>query len=1208
MNKNLTWKIVFILAITIVSFYTLYPLNKTLKPGIDLAGGTSLIYEINTQGLEPAERKGLSEKMITILRRRIDPANVQNLIWRPQGNTRFEIQLPLASSQARQARQEYEKALDSLLSENINTASIMRSLKKPDAERKADFEKYAQGSAERLAILEELAKTYDEKQTQETLRDRIKKELDTAESMMPVAGLDIEKIKPNLNKWTKLSDEKLAEELKTFLGANTNIDMLTKYVQTYAKWAEIVEKLIAPETGEQYKYKVALGNLDKLSLSEDEVTAVLENKNLTVRQETINSLKAKFTEKAAKFETLAIAFDKYTPFRGRLDDPKDIQRMLKGAGILEFRILPTKDHPEVDADAMENYRARLQTKGPKYASDQNYIWFEVEKPEEFKVGNAIVAQFGEKMYVLASNKKDEALLHKADEKPWKLKNAMPRPDQMGRRAIGFTLDERGGNLFSNITGKNLERPLCIILDGLALSAPNIQSRISTQGIITGSFSQVEIDDMTNKLNAGSLPARLNEEPISVKTIGPSVGADNLAKGIKAGIIGVGLVIAFLIVYYTIGGAIADVAMLMNLLLVLAIMALIRATFTMSGIAGTILAIAMSVDANILIFERVREEQEKGASLRLAIANGYHKAFITIFDSNLTTFITAAILYWVASEDIKGFAITLMLGLASSMFTALFVTRTIFDWLLAKGLMKDHLVMLKLIITPKIDWMRLRPVFFTFSAIITIAALAIFFTRDNAKNNKYDIEFTGGTMAQITLKDDVNMTRQDVEDCIRKAGSDMGNARLASANVYSIGKSNKEYAINTTATNKASVVVTLAPETTMTAEQIADAIGDELLNLTVTAKGNNAFEITTSNTNKVAVTSVLENVCKNAQISEPVIDMVVNTALMAAFEDKLQVKQNLNLTITSTDKITEDMIESYPELADFIGGIKITCELGKEVSGEELIQRFSDVKSRIDLRDIEWYNYDVMNSDLSGITPEQNVKSFVYASVNPEAGFRQFDDTEWQNFADNETSKVTAVGQYESSLAQITQINPTVGAEAKTMALIAIVLSLIALVVYLWLRFGDVRYGVASIITLLHDVCVTLGMVTVCTYIAPTMIGEKLLIGDFKIDLAMIAAFLTLIGYSINDTIVIFDRIRENRHKVKLTPAIINDSINQTMSRTLLTSVATFIVILIMYVFGGAGLRGFLFAIGFGIIIGTYSSVAISAPVLLIGVKKTKEGE
>jgi SecD/SecF fusion protein len=233
-------------------------------------------------------------------------------------------------------------------------------------------------------------------------------------------------------------------------------------------------------------------------------------------------------------------------------------------------------------------------------------------------------------------------------------------------------------------------------------------------------------------------------------------------------------------------------------------------------------------------------------------------------------------------------------------------------------------------------------------------------------------------------------------------------------------------------------------------------------------------------------------------------------------------------------------------------------------------------------------------------------TFVYLSADAEAAFREFSTDEWNQFVGNEKRRVTAATQLESSLPRVTQIDPSVGAEAKTRALIAIFLSLFAIIAYVWIRFGDVRYGMAAIAALVHDVCITLGAVTACTYIASTGLGEMLLIGDFKINLAMIAAFLTLIGYSLNDTIVIFDRIRENRKKAQVNPRIITDSINQTISRTMLTSFTTFIVVLIMYIFGGQALRGFTFAIGFGVLVGTYSSIAIAAPMLLIGVKSVQK--
>ena len=201
------------------------------------------------------------------------------------------------------------------------------------------------------------------------------------------------------------------------------------------------------------------------------------------------------------------------------------------------------------------------------------------------------------------------MLH-VGQKDWKLVKSSPGQDQQGRRSIDFELDDRGGTIFSTVTSKNIDRPLCIVLDGMAISAPNIMSRIYTRGQITGTFKQTEVDDMVSKLNAGSLPARLIEQPISVKTIGPAIGADNTAKGIKAGIIGLAGVVLCMMIYYTIAGAIADVALLLNVLFLLAIMAGIDATFTLPGIAGVILTIGMAVDANVLISERMREEQAK----------------------------------------------------------------------------------------------------------------------------------------------------------------------------------------------------------------------------------------------------------------------------------------------------------------------------------------------------------------------------------------------------------------------------------------------------------------------------------------------------------------------------------------------------------------------------------------------------------------------
>ena len=1234
MHKNLVWKIVLVAVLVLAAVWRLFPPSKTLRPGIDLAGGTSLIYEINTQGLNEEEKRGLSDKMIFVLRRRVDRDNIYNFVWRPQGNSRFEIQMPLASAEAREKRQVYESARAELLAENVTQALVMRALPQPTQERAKKIAEFAAGDPNKLTILENLAKVFDERKELQAKRTDLEQKLKTAEEQITKAKLNLDLIQAKRADWAKLTEQELTNSLKKEVAdANDKIDLLAGYVKTYAQWTQAVEQITDPENGKNVGYADAKRQIDKLNLSEDQIDRCLDLPPKSAdRREAVEQLKTGFPDRAVQIDKVVAAFDDYRPFKGRLDDPKDLQRMLTGAGILEFRIVPTAANPQSDPDLMAGYVDSLKEKGPKYASDNKYIWCEIEPGEEWRAMDeqkrlSITGEFGNKKYVLASNKPEEIMLQGAGEKKWKLDKATQGQDQIGRRAISFMLDERGGNLFAKITSENIGRPLCILLDGIAISAPNIESRIRRQGIITGSFTEEQQQDMINKLSAGSLPAMLIEQPIAERTIGPSIGADNRDKGIKSGLIGLAAVILSMAIYYTLGGAIADVALLMNLLFTLAIMAALEATFTLPGIAGTILTIGMSVDANVLIFERIREEQQRGGSLRMAIQNGYKKAFSAIFDSNITTIMTAAILYWVGSEEIKGFAIVLMLGLASSLFTALVVTRLIFDLLISKGIIKERLVMLHLIRKPNVNWMALRPIFFTLSAILTVGGVIIFLTRDNTKNSKYDIEFTGGSSVEPVFKEGVRLTRQDVENRIRPF--------LASVNVYSIGaeigqtpageRIYKRYEINTIATNKVIVEAVFPPTEPHTASDLTADIREtqkqpqflaELTNLLVTraprAPGGDdkdpaKFVITTSQPNQALVKEILTKALPGAAISEPKLEETVNNAVLNAFENDLEIQQNLIPTVTSLEKVSATTIESHPELDEFVGGAVISCKLEKATTAADIEQRFAALRFKPDTQNLRRYPYKILAPDLSPIAdPNQQLQSFIYVSAEPEAALRQLSDEEWTQFADNEQTKVIAAAQLETSLPHVRQFDPSVGGEAKTKAKIAIVLSLIAMLIYIWVRFGDFRFGFGAVITLFHDTCVNVGVVAACTYVATTSIGRALLIGDFKIDLAMIAAFLTLLGYSINDTIVVYDRIRENRRKATiLTPQIINNSINETLSRTLLTGTTTLLVLLVMYLFGGKGLRGFNFAMLFGIIIGTYSSIAISASVLLLKMK-TKE--
>src|SRR4030042_1824483 len=229
MDKNLTWKFILIIALVALAGWTLYPPGKTLKPGVDLRGGTSLIYEIDTKGLTPEGKRGLAERMITVLRRRIDPAAIQNLVWRPLGSTRFEIQMPLASKEARDKRQDYETALNNLLADNITTAAILRSVEKQADQRTEDFTRFAGDSNDRMKILDNFAKIYDLRKELQKQRNDLTAELKTPESLIKMAGLNLDDIQTKVTDWAKLDPNDpnaLKSALLSYPGAEGNLDLL----------------------------------------------------------------------------------------------------------------------------------------------------------------------------------------------------------------------------------------------------------------------------------------------------------------------------------------------------------------------------------------------------------------------------------------------------------------------------------------------------------------------------------------------------------------------------------------------------------------------------------------------------------------------------------------------------------------------------------------------------------------------------------------------------------------------------------------------------------------------------------------------------------------------------------------------------------------------------------------------------------------------
>jgi preprotein translocase subunit SecD len=257
-----------------------------------------------------------------------------------------------------------------------------------------------------------------------------------------------------------------------------------------------------------------------------------------------------------------------------------------------------------------------------------------------------------------------------------LRNARPSLDENNQPAVSFTLSNEGGRKFGNVTGENIGRQLAIILDGRVQSAPAIQGRITTDGRITGSFTNEEVNNLSLILRSGALPAKLDY--LSERTIGPSLGADSIRSGATASVVGLLLIVVFMLIYYRFSGINAVIALIFNLIILLGLMAYIGAVMTLPGIAGFVLTMGIGVDSNVLIFERIKEEMEAGRSARQSINAGFSRVFWTLFDTHIAALISAAFLFNFGTGPIRGFAVTLALGLASNLFTSIFVSKTLFE--------------------------------------------------------------------------------------------------------------------------------------------------------------------------------------------------------------------------------------------------------------------------------------------------------------------------------------------------------------------------------------------------------------------------------------------------------------------------------------------------------------------------------------------------
>jgi SecD/SecF fusion protein len=567
-----------------------------------------------------------------------------------------------------------------------------------------------------------------------------------------------------------------------------------------------------------------------------------------------------------------------------------------------------------------------------------------------------------------------------------VQNARIVTQQIGTVAV--TLKKEGGDRVLNSTKamKLGQDRMAVVLDGQALIAPTVQAKLGRDFVINGLDGKEETRRITKALNN---PLKNPLNILSERNVTARYGKEVVRQGITAAIAGLGLTLLFVLAYYRFAGLVALAGLMINMLILFGCMAMFGATFTLPGIAGIILTIGVAVDANVLIYERLREELAGGKSLKNALKSAYEKAFSAIFDANITTLLTAIILLWRASDQMKGFAITLTIGILSSMFAALLVTRVIFFWGSDTGAFKK-LSFMNLIPERTIKFMEMRKYAFKLSALIFIGSLLIVGTK---RDSALGIDFLGGSILTVQLEDGQELS----------------------------------------------------------AATVKDAIGDLDLNKNATAQ--------------------LE-------------------------------------TVPNSD------------------GSIITLKCGTD--------------------DIQMIK-DELRKDIQILGDKNELGAF--------------------NLTIDENT-----------------ISASLGGEFLKNSIIALGLGLLAVLIYISLRF-ELSFAVGAFAALFHDIVICIGIVVI--------FGTEL-------SLIHVGAFLTIAGYSINDTIVVFDRMRESlRNKRGKVIDVMNIAINATLSRTILTSVTTFVAVLVLWIFGGAALKEFSFAIMIGVVVGTYSSIFIAAPVVYI---------
>ncbi len=781
-------------------------------------------------------------------------------------------------------------------------------------------------------------------------------------------------------------------------------------------------------------------------------------------------------------------------------------------------------------------------------------------------------------------------------------------DERGRACVGFVTTDEGALVLGRFTKQNVNRLMATILDDQLHSAANVMEAIYKNGRITGSFTPQEVDEMVINLKSGKLPVALNKVPISQNFLNSTLGTELKNKGILSIVLALAITFVFMLVFYRYLGAVACIALALNGLLVLALIMAINAPLTLTGLAGLVLSIGMAVDANVLIYERMREEMERGAALRMAIRNGFDKAFTTIVDSNLTTIVTVAALYALGTEQLRGFSVTVFLGVVISMFTAIYVARLIVDISERKKWLTD------------VNLIRLFPnkvwdFFSQFKLAATIALLVIgsgLFAAWSLGGKIFDQDLRGGSTARIVFNQE-----KDVEEIRSKLNSE--NLEVKGEKVdFSVSSfdskdpnlKNREFKIDSNLQAWEGEGERFEQLT-----EILDRVFEGELkknHLRVSGGPNGSSESSSveprheapqwrSSVGLMSAASLFGGILvqDEAAATPPTQDELqlpqrsINEGDSGAAEATASGANGANFQepATSLPGIPESGGNFLPARQQDVNvryvDVARTLSFDEKISGkgikELLVAASQAIQRGIDEDQIILESPEINLADLSSSSEAKEWN--VVLKVNQAEDADRIIDTWQKQF--NQSTYFPATSKVGSQVAD----------SARWQALAAIVASLIGIVVYIWVRFQNVAFGLAAVVALVHDVLVVIAAIAFSHWVGNSL--GFLGIYPFKISLEIVAALLTVIGYSLNDTIVIFDRIREVRGKQKMiTKEMVNTSISQTLSRTFVTSFSTFLVLFILYCFGGDAIHGFAYAVCVGVVVGTFSTIFIACPVLL----------